>query len=372
MYYKKIMSNVYLLPLFILSLVLNCKDTNTVKEPIKFSATNAYFEYYGRYERIENDVALISPGAYVSITFSGTYCEIYLKAEQEPYNYVSLELDGEYLGRRQIGSHDISALVLDVSENKKQHILKIFKESENFSGTVIFSGIKAENVFSNTSKSKGYIEFIGDSITCGAASDGSVISCDEGEYFDHENVYYSYGANVARVLELDFMLSSVSGIGMYRNWNDENVEEPIMPTVYENLYLDRNTTKKYGFKTIPDIVSICLGTNDLSKGDGVKPRLTFSKTTYVSNYINFVKTVYGYYPNVQIVLLNSPMIVGADNDVLVSCLKEVQTHFTNNKTKPIVLFEYNKAYTSGCLYHPSVKDHKEMAETLTSFFKGLL
>lgn len=363
--------NINIIPIIILSVLFNCNEKITPIVPTKFSANNESFQYSGRYELLENNMALISPGATVTVNFSGSTCEVFLNTEKPPYNYVSFELDGKYLGRIKVESKAIQSHSIEVTSQEKNHTLKIIKESEASNGFILFSGIKVEQVVENNSKSRPYIEFIGDSVTCGAAADGSIIPCDSGEYFDHENVYYSYGANVARALNANFMLSSVSGIGIYRNWNDENIEEPIMPEVYENLYLDTNNTKKYNFKSMPDIVSICLGTNDLSNGDGVKPRLAFNRDTYISNYIKFIKTVYSHYPNTQIVLLNSPMIGGETNTLLVSCLKEIQSHFIN-MNKPIQLFKFDATYNSGCSWHPSVEEHNQIAEKLTPFLKTIL
>ncbi len=362
------MMNIQFISMLIFSLVFNCNETI----PKKYSADNENFQYNGRYELSQNEATLISPGAYVSINFSGEYCEVFLKAGKAPYNYVAFELDGIYLGRKKIKSEAISSYVLEVSSKEKTHTLKIIKESEASNGGVLFDGIKVEAVLDKGQEPKHFIEFIGDSITCGAVADGSVTPCDEGEYFDHENVYFSYGLDVARALQADFMLSSVSGIGMYRNWNDEAIEEPIMPQVYENLYLDTNNSKKYSFEKKPDLVSICLGTNDLSNGDGIKPRLSFNKDKYTANYINFVKTVYSHYPDTQIILLNSPMVVGENNTLLVSCLKNVQSYFAKNYDKSILLFEFDKLYVDGCLYHPSVEEHKLIAEKLMPFFDNIL
>lgn len=364
--------NTHVIALLFLSFFLSCKGTIPEKTTTKYNATNENFQYFGRYDVIQNEVALISPGAYATINFSGNFCEVFLKAERPPYNYVSFELDGKHLGRIKVDSDTTKPYKLKVASKEKTHTLKIIKESEASNGYVLFSSIKVEEVLKSNEKSKHFIEFIGDSVTCGAAADGSVTPCDEGEYFDHENVYYAYGPNTARALNTNFMLSSVSGYGIYRNWNDEHIDEPILPQVYENLYLDTNTSKKYNFKNKPDLVSICLGTNDLSTGDGVKPRLPFNKETYTTNYINFVKTVYSHYPNTQIVLLNSPMIVGKNNALLVSCLKEVQTYFAKNNNKSILLFEFDKAYVNGCMWHPSVEEHKQIAEKLTPFFETIL
>tara|TARA_R110000868_G_scaffold178979_1_gene418898 strand:+ start:910 stop:1995 length:1086 start_codon:yes stop_codon:yes gene_type:complete len=360
--------NIYYIPIVILLILPNCNKIL----PKTYYFDDENFQYAGRYELLKNDAALISPGSSVTIKFSGNYCSINLKSEKLPYNYVSFELDGEYKGRIRIESESTKEYVVEISTNKKEHSLKIIKESEASNGSLLFSSITVDKILPNTPSVKPFIEFIGDSITCGAAADGSATPCNTGVYFDQENVYFSYGAITARALNVDFTLSSVSGIGMYRNWNDENIEEPIMPQVYENLYLNTNTSIKNNFEKKPDIVSICIGTNDLSNGDGKKPRLPFNKEKYISNYINFIKTIYSHYPETQIVLLNSPMIQGDSNTLLLSCLNEVQSYFTSQTNKSILLFEFDEAYNNGCLWHPSVSDHKEIAEKITPFFKKSL
>ena len=73
------------------------------------------------------------------------------------------------------------------------------------------------------------IEFIGNSITCGAAFDVLSIPCKMGEYHDHHNSYFAFGLKIALALYIEFILSSVSGIGDYRNWNSDG---PTMPQVY--------------------------------------------------------------------------------------------------------------------------------------------
>lgn len=355
----------------ILFLLIGCKENHPTLSYQK--AKNELFHYQGRFDVLQDSsVALISSGSSVSINFSGNHCEVYLGSKYGPYNYVSMELDGQYLGRLKIESDSIQPHFIEVSSMEKSHLLKIFKESESSNGEVLFDGIIVEKVLPIKVVLKNYIEFIGNSVTCGAAADTSETPCGTGNYFDQQNVYFSYGARVARALNVDFMLSSVSGIGIYRNWNDENKEEPIMPQVYENLYLNTDSSKKYDFSLKPNIVSICLGTNDLSNGDGIKPRLPFNKEKFVANYIDFVKTVYIHYPDTKIILLNSPMIIGETNELLVSCLKEVQDYFTINTDKKIIMFELNKAYNNGCSSHPNVEEHNEIAEKLIPFFKNIL
>ena len=359
-----------ILLLFTVAILLGCKQKEST--PTFYKANHKFFSYQGRTQILNGEtVKLITSGSSVSINFSGNYCEVYLKGEYAPYNYVTIELDGIYLGRLKIESDSFMSYTIEVPSLNKLHTLNIFKTTEASSGSVLFEGVKVKELFANTKSKEKYIEFIGDSVTCGAAADTSENPCGSGEYIDQHNAYLSYGPRVARALNVDYVLSSVSGIGIYRNWNDENINEPIMSQVYENLYLNEDNTNPYGFSTKPDIVSICLGTNDLSDGDGIKTRLPFNKEKFMTNYIAFVNIVYSHYPDAKIVLLNSPMIVGDKNDILVSCLTEVQSHF-KNKNKSIVLFKFRKSYNNGCTTHPSVEEHKEIADKLVPFLKDLL
>jgi len=361
---------------FLCALSLICFIGCNNKQETVLSTTKAgskLFYYQGRTDVLnDSTVALISPGAYVVSNFSENYCEVFLKGELPPYNYVSLELDGQYLGRIKIESDSIRPYLIKVPKMNQPHTIKIFKESEASNGAVLFGGLKVAKMLPYKLTTEKYIEFIGNSITCGAAADGSVTPCDSGSYFDHQNVYDAYGPRVSRALNTNFMLSSVSGIGIYRNWNDENIEEPIISQVYENLYLNTNNSIKFSFENTPDIVSICLGTNDLSEGDGIKTRLPFNKEKYIANYIDFVKTVYSHYPTTQIVLLSSPMLGKEGNEIVMNCLKEIQTYFAEGTQKPILLFEFDASYNGGCSWHPSVEEHQQIANKLIPYFEGIL
>lgn len=317
-------------------------------------------------------ILLIGPASSVAFSFSGDYCQIMLHSGSQSHNYVSLELDGNYIGRVRIESGMPKAYKVAVKTPGK-HELVIYKATESAQGTVVFSGAKARDVNALQSKKKKKIEFIGDSITCGMGNDLSGAPCDTAEWFDQHNAYLAYGPVLSRELGVDFLLSSVSGIGMYRNWNDEHQQEAIMPDVYEKLYLNKTENAPFPNDYQPDVVSICLGTNDLSNGDGTKPRLAFNPEKYVSNYIAFVGMIQQRYPSATIVLLNSPMVSGEKNVEFVSCLKKVASHFNDNASgKPIRLFEFKPMTPKGCGYHPDASDHQQMAAELKVFFSKLL
>ncbi|MDO3695360.1 GDSL-type esterase/lipase family protein [Wenyingzhuangia sp. chi5] len=356
---------------FLAVLMFGCKSKNiTVSDSLnEFLPQNTDIKYQGRgVLQKDGTYALVGSAASISISFLGETCVVNLKSTQDQNCYVAVELDGEYLGRFLVAKQ-IKPYSFKAKSDQKEHVFKIFKATEATTGAVVFSSVNVQELLPIASEDKKYIEFIGDSITCGALADDSDIPCDEGQYTDHHNAYLAYGPRVAELLNVDYTLSSVSGMGMYRNWNDENIEEPIMPDVYKNLSLNRDASQKYKFIKQPDLVSICLGTNDLSGGDGIKERLPFNPEKYTQNYINFIKMLYVHYPNTKIALLNSPMVAGENNEVLLACLENVKNHFSN---KDIFIFEFNELYVTGCSYHPSIKEHQEMANKLMPFYNKIL
>ena len=331
-----------------------------------------YVSVSGRTEQLADGIVLIGSASSVAFQFSGPDCTIYLKSLANHDNYVSLELDGKYLYKLKIRQGNENGFSLD-KLTAGSHLLKIFKATESANGEILFTRSEAKNLRKPKASTRKKIEFIGDSITCGMGNDETHFPCGQGQWFDQHNAYLAYGPTLSRTLDFDFLLSSVSGIGMYRNWNDEHESEAIMPDVYENLYLKNEIVKPYDFAFQPDVVSICLGTNDFSDGDGTKPRLPFDQKKFVGNYVEFIKTVYRHYPETRIVLLNSPMLSGAKKETLKNCLKQVILAFESDAKHPkIQYFEFREMIPKGCGYHPDAADHQIMADQLEPFFKKLL
>lgn len=359
--------NIKCVLLIMLTMTFNCSAQSLTE----FKANNTLFHYSGRMEKQQNEaIGLISSGAYVEFNVQGDSVNLYLQSESKTRNYFVVTINGEYQKRYKTESESIQKIPLKLPDSN-QNTIGIYKATEAFNDKIIFHGIKAEALLPFKEKTLK-IEFIGDSVTCGALADNSDIKCNEGEYQDQHNAYLTYGPRIAKTLDADFILNSVSGIGIYRNWNDENIDEPIMPQVYDNFYLNTDSSKLYDHVFQPQITSICLGTNDRSDGDGIKERLPFNSKKYTENYIKFIEHIYKYNPNTKVVLLNSPMIQGERNDTLVSCLKNVQSYFKINQNKDIKVFEFDSLYINGCNYHPSIEDNKVMAEKLIPFFKEIL
>jgi hypothetical protein len=327
---------------------------------------------YGRTEINNNQLELISSAVHFGFSFEGVECEVYASVpEWLDHNYLQYELDGVYQKRIKISKDQKEPVHLSAS-NKGKHTVWIYKATEATTGPIFIEKITGHNLRSLPNSNAPLIEFIGNSITCGAAADASEVPCGTGVYHDQHNAYYAYGPRIARQLGLNYILSSVSGIGIYRTWNHE---EPSMPQVYDKTDFQVGSTRTWDFsKYTPQIVSIALGTNDLSNGDGKTSRTPFDSAKFVNSYIDFVQFVKSKYPSAQIVLLNSPMVSGDRNALLQNCLQTIKTKIDglHSADKPVVLFFFKPMQARGCGGHPSVEDHGIMADELYPFFKSLL
>lgn len=325
----------------------------------------------GRYLVGDEGLELISSAAHFGISFTGKTCEVYVHLSNVgEHNYLQCELDGVYQKRVKVDGAAKAPLVFTASKDG-QHTLWIYKATEAHTGAIFIDKVVGTKLKALQEPKKPLIEFIGNSITCGAAADASEVPCGTGQYHDQHNAYKAYGPTLARALGARFVLSSVSGIGIYRNWNSDG---PAMPHVYEKADFQELSTRFWNFTTFqPQIISIALGTNDYSKGDGVKPRLPFDSSTFVNNYIKFVQLVKSKQPQAQIVLLSSPM-VHAEHVQFENCLTAVKKAIDElyPKDKPVALYFFAPMKARGCSGHPNVEDHQLMAQELVPFFKKLL
>jgi lysophospholipase L1-like esterase len=328
---------------------------------------------YGRYLLNKSQqLELISSAVHFGVGFEGKECQVFAALPSpEGHSYLQYELDGVYQKRVRIMGNAAAPLVI-TAPNAGQHTVWIYKATEAHTGPILIQKVVGKNIKSLRPPATPLIEFIGNSITCGAAADPSEVPCGTGDYHDQHNAYMAYGPRVARALKTNFILSSVSGIGVYRNWNSDG---PTMPQVYDKIDFQEQNPQRWKFATYtPAIVSIALGTNDFSNGDGKKERLPFDSANFVSTYVRFVKQVQSTYPKAQIALLSSPMLTGKSRTTLQNCLTAVQaaTNAANPGGKPVAVHLFQPMQAHGCSGHPNVEDHAIIAQELAPFFKKLL
>lgn len=292
-----------------LLLAINCQKISSTHQNL-YPPNNPNIHYTGRIDFSDPQKPKLSgAGAYFQVKFKGSACEILLEDQNldDNHNYISVVIDGKYQGRMKI-SKDQTKYQVAKNLNNTDHTLLICKATESQNGYIEFSGISCSELLPFKNEHRRKIEFIGNSITCGMGMDASEVPCGSGVWYDQHNAYLAYGPLIAQELNADWLLSSVSGIGMTRNWNSHG---PTMPDVYQNLYLNIDSTVTWNAQTyIPDLISICLGTNDFSDGDGSYQRVALDSAKFVNCYIQFVRFIRNRYPKAQICCLSSPTVTG--------------------------------------------------------------
>ncbi|MGV3541489.1 MAG: GDSL-type esterase/lipase family protein [Rufibacter sp.] len=361
------------LPFWIIAIIFcGCTSSGSTASPEMQELPVTTLHPLGRYQiNSQQHLELISSAAHAGFSFEGREVVVVAGAAWEKgHTYLQYELDGVY--QRRVRINGLLDTVKIVSPTLGKHAVWLYKTTEAHSGALVLHQIKGKNLSPLKKAEAPLIEFIGNSITCGAAADPSEIACGTGDYHDQHNAYLAYGPRVARALHANFILSSVSGIGVYRNWNSSG---PTMPQVYEKLDFQPDTEQNWDFqRVIPALVSIALGTNDFSRGDGKTPRLAFDSAQFVKEYVRFVKEVKRKYPKATIALLSSPMLQGQAKQILENCLSSVKNQVDKAfpGQKPIAVHFFKPMQARGCTGHPNVEDHQILAQELTPFFKELL
>jgi hypothetical protein len=328
---------------------------------------------FGRTLMNDGRLELIGSASHFGYSFEGESSEISVETggDSSYPNYLQYEVNGEY--REKVRIRGGAKVVVHVEAGRKgRNDVWVYKATEANTGPIFISAVSGWGLKSLERPHAPLIEFIGNSITCGALSDPSGVPCGKGVYQDQHNAYFAYGPRVARALKANFILSSVSGIGIYRNWNSDG---PTMPQVYEKADFQFAGLRMWDFSLFtPDVVSIALGTNDYSNGDGVRVRTGFDSTAFVGHYVDFVKLVKSKYPGARIALLSSPMVSGDKREQFQRCLMAVQASIDRAfpADKPVAVHFAAAMTPHGCSFHPSVEDHGVIAEELVPFFKELI
>ncbi|GAB3412794.1 hypothetical protein GCM10027516_01110 [Niabella aquatica] len=323
-----------------------------------FPASHAAIRYTGRFQEVGDVRRLWSPGAYFEFAFTGDTCRLILADELRygvQHNYIEIQLDNEPALRLRLQSNRDTITLIPILK-KKKHTLLVAKNTEASIGYIDVIGVQASAIAFHKSSGNCLIEFIGDSITCGASADTSLVKCGAGRWEDQHNAYMAYGPVTARKLHADWILSSVSGIGLMHSCCNMTI---LMPQVFDKIDTGKDSVQWDFKRYTPRVVAICLGQND-----GIQDAGAFEK-----KYVAFTRQVRLYYPQATIVLMTSPMADERLKFFMAQRLKNVELELRRNGDNNITYFVFKGRYISGCDYHPSVNEHSQIAAELATFFQ---
>lgn len=207
--------------------------------------------------------------------------------------------------------------------------------------SIAFAGSMLTDVV-DTSDKELYIEFIGDSITCGYGTIGNI---NGNKYTDQDGtVAYSY--LLAEALDADYSMTALSGHKLIGQ----------MDSMY--LYTSHlvSMQHQYDFARKADIVVINLGTNDVFKGE--------SESDFKEAYISFLKTVKEKNGEKCKILC----LYNAMNDTFSGAILEAVVE-VGGANRGISTYKLARA-AGDPGKHPSVKEHEAYAEALLPIIKS--
>lgn len=322
------------------------------------------YNYFGRTRQGDDGVAeLIGSASSVRFRASGDTLKLDLEVTGNDHGYALVTRNDKLSWKYRLSGGKRTSIAIPLTQDPGWNEIGVYKLTEAVHGGLLFHGARASGLSRSSYDPELAIEFIGNSMTCGYGVDQDQVACGEGVSFDQHNPYEAFAAKAARTMGAAYNLSAVSGAGVYRNYGETDVLT--IPERYGDLYLGEPGQGTWPPENWdPDIVSICLGTNDVGAvRNGA--RAEFDRDAFVGSYIEFVNSLRVIYPEAAFVLVDSPMLNANDDQLLKESLNQVRDHFSDELI--IGVLNFKDIGISGCEGHPGIQDHDQMARQLRSF-----
>jgi len=295
--------------------------------------------------------------------------------------HIGIELDGERVIDTLITSKNNTFEVLaDNGQESAWHTVSVIKLSELNQSSCAITGIttKSEGDIRPTQNKDLYIEFIGDSITCGYGVLGK--SPEEPFLTETEDVMLTYAGVCAGELDADFSCVANSGFGVYSgscDGNEMNLTD-LIPPIYDKLAInasqyesDNEETNVYNRTRPFDVCVINLGTNDgtyTHPWDSNRVAVEDRVSEFVNAYKEFLGHVREMNPDAKIVCT-----LGLMDDALCTTVEKAVEEYQNATGDTEVYYTKLPASpTYGSGYHPSKAGHEAGGKHLASFIDSIL
>ncbi|MER8224164.1 SGNH/GDSL hydrolase family protein [Streptomyces sp. NPDC094143] len=251
------------------------------------------------------------------------------------------------------------------------HTVRLVKRNDTPWSTSAFGGFVAAPggaVLAPPAARSRQIEFIGDSLTAGYGNLSTSRDCTGEQVARTTNADAGYGALTARRLRADYQLNAYSGLGMVRNYNGGSPE-----VTYRSFY-DRALLNVPGDvwhapgTWRPGLVVVHLGTNDFSTP--LNPGEPWTDDTlaaaYRAAYTGFLeklRTRHG--PGTTLLAVGAGPFAAHVEQVV-----EERAAAGDRRVRFWRLDDTGLDH-GGCHWHYSARDHRLLADRLTSHLAGL-
>ncbi len=328
-----------------------------------YAATSPEIRFVGR--SIENSDGSLSfdwSGSLFEFNTSGGSCSIKAKHSGTGRNYYNVFINGELNQVISTSLQDSTILICNNLPNGEYHV-RVQKRTEGEQGTTTLYGIESTRKLMAAPKAQSrFIEFIGDSHTCGYGTDG--LSVKEPFTPETENCNTAWGCILARYFNADYALIAHSGQGIVRNYGDKKeVSDFTMKDRYTQT-LDMGFDTKYDFKAYtPDIVVIKLGTNDFSC------EISPSQENYNNAYSILIEKIRKAYGTQVPILCVAP----SDQTVIYTYLQELCATIADPNLAYTAMLPYitNWDNDMGANYHPNYQGQRKMAMAIAPYIATL-
>jgi len=354
----------YLVSLFLLLQTTSFSQSRqkNVFQAVNIFPDNPALQYSGRIDFSNpKQPTFFWAGTSVKTQFTGTSLGVFL-SDRAGDNYYNVFIDTmKYIIK--CGKADSLYKVVSNLSNTI-HNLEITRRTDPSSAFNRFEGLvidKDAKVIKPAPAPKLKFEIYGNSITSGhGILDES--RKNNADYATWDN-WNAYGAVTARNLNAEYRCISRSGIGFIISWFPL-----IMPEMYDRLN-PADPKSKWDFsKWTPDIVVINLGQNDCWLINRLKP--VPQEPEIIQRYCDFVGSIRSKYPKAAIFCVLGDMDATKEGSPWPDYIhKAVQKLNDEKHDKNIysLIFPYKNTPS-----HPTISEHKVMADSLTAFIKKTL
>ena len=328
----------------------------------------------------EDSLWLAFSASGAEFAFTGTACTVVIAgddraadpAQADNQARIAIGLDGVRAVDAMI---DAPEKTFALTAEDGEHIVRIVKLSETAMSTCGIKSIEAENIRPTEQKAR-FVEFIGDSITCGYGMDDEVAE----HHFvtGTEDATRAYAYRTAQALDADYSLVSISGYGIISGYTataEERITAQLIPTYYEKLGFSYGVYEgdvpqdvRWDFSARqPELVVINLCTNDDSYCLDHEDR----QQLYCDEYVKFLKVVRRNNPGAKILCT-----LGIMGDRLypwvekAAAVYSAETGDTDIACMPFTPQLLEDGYTAD--YHPTAVTHDKASAKITAEIRRLM
>ena len=298
-------------------------------------------------------------------TTKDTYLTVYIdgvRVDDANYNYDTNKREGNVFFLA-VGTHRVK-VASDLEEGL--HTIRVLRQ--NMEGnTSVDQIILCGELKERPADKELLIEFVGDSITCGYACLG-INKTDDVVSAETTEGTSTYAYLTAQALGADHSMVCISGIGIYKGFNDYN-----MTNAYPYISYRRDHTQTdYAPARKADLVVVNLGTNDESRiGSNVA-----EFKAHVENLISQIRSNHG--EDTPIVFCYNSMKRGKIAPDYIQALIDAKGGAEAGLFSLVMTTDISTISPSTHTHngapgnHPNAEQHRKQAETLTAFLREIL